>query len=168
MQESKLSIGKAGQVRFVSAPLDVGIAPNRTQPRAWSIDEHAIEQVGKRQCSMCGDVHGVSMVQAGLSNCLAEQRNAARANVACDEDSGVRHVAAHDDGLSARRTAQVERSFAGLSIDRKRHELRRLILHEKLIVLRASKRVAGDDAKSVRSEPGVFALDALCPERRPD
>jgi hypothetical protein len=55
-----------------------------------------------------------------------------------------------------------------LSIDRKRHELRRLILHEKLIVLRASKRVAGDDAKSVRSEPGVFALDALCPERRPD
>jgi hypothetical protein len=81
------------------------------------------------------------MTHTSLADGIAKQSDAACPDVARDEHTAIAHVAAHHHGLSAGRGTQVEHALTRLGVNGERHELRRFVLHEKLLVACLSKRV---------------------------
>src|SRR3970282_489248 len=150
---------------FASAPLDIRIAPHRAEPRAGRVHQHPVE--GAREGKRAGRCHlnRVHVLASGLTNRVAEKRDAAGTHVAGPEHARILHGPEENDRLAAGRSAQVERPLTGSGINGEGDELRRFVLNEKEPLPWTAKRVARDDAEAVRREARYLRVDPFGSER---
>ncbi|CAM2158632.1 hypothetical protein PT2222_40408 [Paraburkholderia tropica] len=148
------------------APLEVGIAAQRAQPRARRIDQHAVDladQALDLGVVFAVDQHRIDVREAAARKARLELRETAIGDVERVETARRAHHRAERQGLAARARTEVHHHLAAARRDQRAQQLAAFVLHFEPAVLEgveARQRGLARHAHAVRRERRLARLDA--------
>ena len=114
------------------APLEVGVAPERAQPRARRIDEHAVDLAREALDALVAlvrDLHRMNVRQAAARQARLQRVEAMAGDVEGVQAPRAAHHRAQRQRLAAGAGAEVHHHLAALGIRQQRQQLAALVLH---------------------------------------
>jgi hypothetical protein len=121
-----------GERRLLLSPLEIGIAAQRAEPRARSVDEHAIDLAGEAldlRVALVRDQLRVHVREAGAREPRLQVREPAVVRVERVEPALRSHQSAQQQRLAARAGAEIDDHFRALRRDQVSDELAPFVLH---------------------------------------
>ena len=143
-EHSPLDLREAGEVLRPPRPFQVGVAADDAKPGAGRVQEHPVEHATERQRPrrVERDHRNVGL---GAPQGSPEEPHAARTEIGRDNRFRLPDIRREDDGLGARRSADVEHAMIRRRADGPRDNLRGFVLDEQ--VVRERGRQAAEHAR---------------------
>ena len=97
--------GERRQIGLAAAPANVGIAPQRAEPRAWRVDKHRVERPREGERVQQIGLNDAHVRRSGGRDRLTQQLDPPVSDVAGNEQARVAHRCGESSGLTGAETS---------------------------------------------------------------